>query len=290
MMPYQFSTTWLKRSHSRWRSACSPCNSAICSEFSRARTRLKRKSASKRCCLKSKPDQRRADPLGQRRPEHRIDQRAPDQIAGNRDIPCRTDAVAPPSDRPHRMMTKEDSVTIEFSRSSPISSVRSTNSLTSSVDALVRIVGGVALQLHAIMIGAVQPFAEIVPGQPAPPADLQPLIEIELVDRKHDEAGGQHAKYADLADEDVPVLAPAARCRSGCSTGSAGRRSRPARVRSRSPRQAARGRPICPRNGNRGRRCATRWRASSGCCSQITVSGDGPQRPEEIGRIRGIVD
>ena len=36
------------------------------------------------------------------------------------------------ADRPHRMTTKESSVTTEFNRLSPISSVRSTNSLTSS--------------------------------------------------------------------------------------------------------------------------------------------------------------
>ena len=72
-------------------------------------------------------------------------------------------------------------------------------------DALVRIVGGVAQQLHAVVIGAVQPMIEIARGQPAPPADLQPLIEIELIDREHDEGGRQHAEIAELVDEGVPV-------------------------------------------------------------------------------------
>src|SRR2546423_62742 len=54
MMSYQFATTRPYRSDSRSRSARSPCNSAICSEFSRTRTRLKRKSASSRCWWKSR--------------------------------------------------------------------------------------------------------------------------------------------------------------------------------------------------------------------------------------------
>ena len=72
-------------------------------------------------------------------------------------------------------------------------------------DALVRVVGGVAEQLHAVVIGAGQPVVEIARGQPAPPADLEPLIEIELIDREQDKGGRQHAEIAELIDEGVPV-------------------------------------------------------------------------------------
>ena len=48
----EFATTRLNRSNRRSVSADSPLSSAICSEFSRTRTRLKRKSASNRCWLK----------------------------------------------------------------------------------------------------------------------------------------------------------------------------------------------------------------------------------------------
>ena len=72
--------------------------------------------------------------------------------------------------------------------------------------ALVGVVGGVALKLHPVVVGLVQPFAEILRGHPAPPADLQPLIEIELVDRDHDEDGGQDAEIDDFGDEVVPVV------------------------------------------------------------------------------------
>ncbi len=72
-------------------------------------------------------------------------------------------------------------------------------------DALVGVVGGVAQKLHAIMIGALQPMIEIAVGQPTPPADLQPLIEIELIDIQSDEKAGQNAEIAKLVDEDIPV-------------------------------------------------------------------------------------
>ena len=62
--------------------------------FPATRTRLKRKSASYRCCWKFEADQRPADQMRQAGAEHRIDQRAPDQIAGNRDSRCRTGAAA----------------------------------------------------------------------------------------------------------------------------------------------------------------------------------------------------
>ena len=71
--------------------------------------------------------------------------------------------------------------------------------------ALVRVVGGVALQLHAVVVGAVHPFAEIAAGHPAPPADLKPLIEVELVDGKRDVEACQDGEDAELPDEAVPV-------------------------------------------------------------------------------------
>ena len=72
-------------------------------------------------------------------------------------------------------------------------------------DALVGIVGGIAEQLHAVVIGAGQPMIEVVLRHPAPPPDLQPLIEIELVDREHDIDRCQHAEKAELVDERVPI-------------------------------------------------------------------------------------
>ena len=45
-----------------------------------------------------------------------------------------------------------------------------------------------------------------MPRQPIPPADLQPLIEIELVDREQNKGRGQHAEITELVDEHVPIL------------------------------------------------------------------------------------
>ena len=72
-------------------------------------------------------------------------------------------------------------------------------------NALVGVVGGVAEQLHAIMVGAREPMVEILPRHPAPPADLQPLIEIELIDGEHDVGCRQGTEEHQLPDEAVPI-------------------------------------------------------------------------------------
>ena len=73
-------------------------------------------------------------------------------------------------------------------------------------NALVRVVGDVAQELHAIMVGAVEPVAEIPDRHPPPPADLQPLIEIELINREHDEHRREHAEILELAHERIPIV------------------------------------------------------------------------------------
>src|SRR5260370_22326777 len=52
----------------------------------------------------------------------------------------------------------------------------------------------------------VERMAEVTNGHPLPPADLQPLIEIELIDREHDEDRGEHAEIQQLADEGIPIV------------------------------------------------------------------------------------
>ena len=72
-------------------------------------------------------------------------------------------------------------------------------------DALVRIIGGVAEKLHAIMIGGVEPLAQIGLRHPAPPADLQPKIKIVLVDREHGIDSGERAEKQNGAEECLPI-------------------------------------------------------------------------------------
>ena len=78
------------------------------------------------------------------------------------------------------------SVTIELNKPTPIVSVLLDELLDVFGDALIGVVGGIAEQLHAVMVGVVQPVAEITRRHPATPADLQPLIEIELIDLQDD--------------------------------------------------------------------------------------------------------
>ncbi len=101
---------------------------------------------------------------------------------------------------------KDTSVTIEPSRAMPISRVRVDELLDVVGDALIGVVGLIAFQPHAVMRALPEPAAEIAAGQPIAPPDLQPLLEIELIDGADDEEGGEQAEHPDLPDEGVPVL------------------------------------------------------------------------------------
>ena len=155
--------------------------------------------------LKIETDQRRADPLRQRRPEDGVDQRAPDQIAGDRQLVAeqmqRRGLGHPPQDddKGEQRHDRAQQADAEIQRSLD-------EQLDVVGEALIRVIGRVSLQLHAVVVRAVKPLAEIFGGHPVAPADLQPLIEIELVDRQHDQHGGQHGKDDGLPDKAAPVL------------------------------------------------------------------------------------
>ncbi len=72
-------------------------------------------------------------------------------------------------------------------------------------DALVGVIGGVTEKLHAVMIGGIEPLAQIGLRHPAPPADLQPVIKVVLIDREHRVDGGERAEKQNRADECVPI-------------------------------------------------------------------------------------
>ena len=162
-------------------------------------------------------DQRPADQVGQDGAEHRIDQRAPDEIAGNciiltEQVQRRGVGKAPQdADKGRQRDDRAQQADADVERAID-------EQLDVVGHALVGVVGGVALKLHPVMVGLMQPFTEIVRGHPAPPADLQPLIEIELVDREHDEDRGQDAEIDDLGDEVVPVSLLQRVVEAGCST------------------------------------------------------------------------
>ena len=52
---------------------------------------------------------------------------------------------------------------------------------------------------------ALQPVRKIMLGHPAPPADLEPLVEIELIHFEDYRGPRQYAEVNELADEGIPI-------------------------------------------------------------------------------------
>jgi len=73
-------------------------------------------------------------------------------------------------------------------------------------NALVGVVGRRLVDLDAVIGLVAEPPLERTLGQPAPPADVQDLPQIELIDRDPDPAGRDHAEYAELAPELRPIV------------------------------------------------------------------------------------
>ena len=149
-------------------------------------------------------DQRFADQMRQYRTDDRIDQRAPDQIAGN--IVLHAEHMQgcggrqSPQDDHERAQgdhgVQEADADVEGLVDEQFHVVG---------DTLVGVVGGIAEQLHPVVIGVVQPALEIAAGHPGPPANLQPLVQVKLIDRQRDIDRGNNREVLQLVDEDVPV-------------------------------------------------------------------------------------
>ncbi len=150
-------------------------------------------------------DQRAADQMGDPGAEGRIDQRRPNQIAGNL-----VGRIADHQRRGRRQGPQdhhEGDQRDDRAEQRDADAERAVDELLDVLgDALIGVVGLVALEAHAVMGAAGQPAPEIGLRQPAPPADLQPLLEIELVDRGDDEQHGEHGEHQELVEEGVPVL------------------------------------------------------------------------------------
>ena len=68
-------------------------------------------------------------------------------------------------------------------------------------DPLVGVVASVLAQLEVVIHVSSEPFSEVSIGEPAPPANLQHLRQVRLVDRDDDEGGCQHAEIRELVRE-----------------------------------------------------------------------------------------
>ena len=73
-------------------------------------------------------------------------------------------------------------------------------------DALVGVVGLTRHELHPVVGAIGQPGAEVAVGQPAPPADLQHLVEVELVHGQEDEHGDEPRDPDELREKGRLVL------------------------------------------------------------------------------------
>ena len=73
-------------------------------------------------------------------------------------------------------------------------------------DALVGVVGLTRPELHPVVGAVGQPRPEIPVGEPAPPADLEHLVEVELVDSDDHVGAREHREPDDLVNEDRVVL------------------------------------------------------------------------------------
>jgi hypothetical protein len=109
-------------------------------------------------------------------------------------------------ERDHRIATKETSVTT--ARKRPEGKAQGGGDEEAQVlrDALIGVVGLGGVELHAVVRRVPQPRAEVALGEPATPADLQHLVEIELVHRHHDVGGGEIGELEDLRHEHRVVL------------------------------------------------------------------------------------
>ena len=204
MISIQLATTLPKRSSSRSRSAVSPREQRDLLGVLPHAHEIEAEVGLEPLLAEIERDQRPADEMRQRGSDHRVEQRRPDQIArdrhGRAEQRERRGGRQRPQDHHERAQRDDRAEQPDAERERAFD-----EQLDVLGDALVGIVGRVAEQLHAVVVGAAEPVVEILPRHPAPPADLQPLIEIELIDREHDEGRRQRAEEQELADERVPV-------------------------------------------------------------------------------------
>ncbi len=149
-------------------------------------------------------NQRPAEQMREAGADHRIDQCRPDQIARNDErqaeqVHRRGVGQSPQNDDERA----ERDAGIEQAGADRQRALH--EHLEIFGDTLIGVVGCIAEQLHAIMVRGVQPLPQIGLRHPAPPADLQPQIQVVLVHREHGVDRRDRAKEQDGADEGAEI-------------------------------------------------------------------------------------
>src|SRR5262245_48914483 len=73
-------------------------------------------------------------------------------------------------------------------------------------DPLIGVVGVSSVKLHPIIGLVLEPVAQEILGQPAPPANMQDRSQIKRIDGDNDRCSSDHAKYCKLPPELGPVV------------------------------------------------------------------------------------
>ena len=73
-------------------------------------------------------------------------------------------------------------------------------------DALVGVVGRAVFEAQPVVVAPFEPFCGVAVGEPAPPADLQHLAQVDLVDGHDDEQAGQDGEPAEQPEEVIDVF------------------------------------------------------------------------------------
>ena len=134
-------------------------------------------------------DQRAADQMRERRADGGVDDRDPDHVAGDGHAEERERAGQAPEDADEAEQRHDVREQAEAERQRALDEVAQILG-----DALVGVVGAdggcVGGQADAVVGAVAQPLVEKAPGHPAPPADLQPLVQVGPVHRDGDVDGG----------------------------------------------------------------------------------------------------
>ena len=151
------------------------------------------------------PDERAAEPVGQPGAADRVQNGHPDHVAGNGDgVPAHRNGERsgqPPEDR-HEGHQRDDRAQAPGEQPEGVGREQ----VHVFRDALVRVIGLARHELHPVVGAIGQPGAEVAVGQPAPPADLEHLVEIDLVHGKEDEDADQPRDAEQLAAKGHEVL------------------------------------------------------------------------------------